>query len=208
MVEIIKDLRLMSVEREEDYQATLKLADLENKLIYDVTYNQRVFDKDTKKWKPDVEKQKKVEQECLDDVGHGFDELEEAVGENFDVYVYDGFNKLHEVEMIEKFCEDDNKKSFSTIINDIVDTGTAIVIKYKWKGKPYQSKMTYADYNEGLKEWFVNPQTHKKQLAKFKERYGVPFEEKDTLIGKNIIVNVKCAFGKFYYGEISLLEEI
>jgi len=68
--------------------------------------------------------------------------------------------------------------------------------------------MTYADYVEDLKEWFVNPQKRKKQLEKFNERYGIPFEQKDDLIRSNIIVNVKCAFGKFYYGEITLLEEL
>ena len=68
--------------------------------------------------------------------------------------------------------------------------------------------MTYADYVKDLKEWFVNPQKRKKQLEKFSDRYGVALEDKDELIGKNIIVNVKCAFGEFYYGEVTLLEEL
>lgn len=48
MTNKIEGLRLLSVEREEDYQATLKLADLENKLVYEVNFNKREFNRDTK----------------------------------------------------------------------------------------------------------------------------------------------------------------
>lgn len=208
MTNKIEGLRLLSVEREEDYQATLKLADLENKLVYEVNFNKREFNRDTKKWIPSEEKEKKTEEHCLNDVGFSFDELEKAIGSNFDVYVYEKFNSLHEVKLTNKFQAEHKGKSFQTVIDEVEDNGTAIVIKYQWKGELYQSKMTYADYSEDLKEWFVNPQKRKKQLDKFSDRYGVALEDKDELIGKNIIVNVKCAFGKFYYGEITLLEEL
>ena len=39
--------------------------------------------------------------------------------------------------------------------------------------------MTYADYSEELKQWFVNPQKRKKQFDKFLDRYGVSVEDKD-----------------------------
>ena len=122
--------------------------------------------------------------------------------------MYDSFNSLWEVNFTNKFQAEHKGKSFQTVIDEIEDNGTSILIKYKWKGEPYQSKMTYADYSEELKQWFVNPQKRKKQFDKFVDRYGVSVEDKDELIGKSIIVNVKCAFGKFYYGEITLLEEL
>lgn len=208
MTNKIEGLRLLAVEREEDYKATLKLADLEKKLFYDVNFNKREFDRNAKKWISSPEKEAKVEEKCLEYVGFSFDDLEQAVGGNFDVYEYEEFNSLWEVQFTKKFQEEHKGKSFQTTIDEIEDNGTTIVIKYQWKGEPYQSKMTYADYVEDLKEWFVNPQKRKKQLEKFNERYGIPFEQKDDLIGSNIIVNVKCAFGKFYYGEITLLEEL
>ena len=160
MTNKIEQLRLLAVEREEDYQATLKLADLESKLIYDVNFNKREFDKNTKKWIPSPEKADKVEKLCLEYVGFPFDELEEALGSNFDVYVYENFNSLWEVKFTNKFTDEHKGKSFQTTIDEIEDNGTAILIKYKWKGEPYQSKMTYADYSEDLKEWFVNPKNN------------------------------------------------
>lgn len=208
MTNKIEQLRLLAVEREEDYQATLKLADLDSKLIYDVNFNKREFDRNTKKWIPSPEKADKVEKLCLEHVGFPFDELEEALGSNFDVYVYENFNSLWEVKFTNKFNDEHKGKSFQTTIDEIEDNGTAILIKYKWKGEPYQSKMTYADYSEDLKEWFVNPQKRKKQLDKFYDKFGKYLEDKDELVGSKIIVNVKCAFGKFYYGEVTLLEEI
>lgn len=208
MTNKIEQLRLLAVEREEDYQATLKLADLDSKLIYDVNFNKREFDRNTKKWIPSPEKADKVEKLCMEHVGFSFDELENALGSNFDVYVYENFNSLWEVKFTNKFTDEHKGKSFQTTIDEIEDNGTAILIKYKWKGEPYQSKMTYADYSEDLKEWFVNPQKRKKQLDKFADKFGMSLEDKDELVGSKIIVNVKCAFGKFYYGEVTLLEEI
>ena len=208
MTNKIEQLRLLAVEREEDYQATLKLADLDSKLIYDVNFNKREFDRNTKKWIPSPEKADKVEKLCMEHVGFSFDELEKALGSNFDVYVYENFNSLWEVKFTNKFTDEHKGKSFQTTIDEIEDNGTAILIKYKWKGEPYQSKMTYSDYSEDLKEWFVNPQKRKKQLDKFADKFGMPLEDKDELVGSKIIVNVKCAFGKFYYGEVTLLEEI
>ena len=41
-----------------------------------------------------------------------------------------------------------------------------------------------------------------KELAKFEEKFGVPIDEKDSLIGQKLIVEVKSAFGKFFYGDI------
>lgn len=208
MTNKIEGLRLLTVERDGDSKATLKLADLDTKLMYDVDFNKQVFDRETKKWNNDAAKSEKVEKACLEHLGFGFDDLEQAVGSTFDVYVYDSFNSLWEVNFTNKFQAEHKGKSFQTVIDEIEDNGTSILIKYKWKGEAYQSKMTYADYSEELKTWFVNPQKRKKQFDKFFDRYGVSVEEKDELIGKNIIVNVKCAFGKFYYGEITLLEEL
>ena len=47
-----------------------------------------------------------------------------------------------------------------------------------------------------------NPNERAKKLTRFKDTFGVPFEQKDTLVGKPIMVEVKIAFGKFPYGEI------
>lgn len=62
--------------------------------------------------------------------------------------------------------------------------------------------MTYADYMEDLKQWFTNPQKKVKQFKKFENKFGVSVENSDEIIGKEIMVEVKVAFGKFPYGDI------
>ena len=62
--------------------------------------------------------------------------------------------------------------------------------------------MTYAKYVENLKKWFEDPIRKEKQFEKFKNKFGVPVEDADQILEKEIMVEVKKAFGKFTYGDI------
>ena len=62
--------------------------------------------------------------------------------------------------------------------------------------------MSYAIYQKDMNLWFTDPLKKQKQMEKFKDKFGVDISEKDTLIGHDIIVEVKIAMGKYYYGDI------
>ena len=62
--------------------------------------------------------------------------------------------------------------------------------------------MQYADYLDARKEWFINPVKRKKQYDKFEEKFQMPVTEIDKMIGKNVLVEVKKAMGKYIYSEI------
>ena len=201
--ELAKDLELVAVEYDQGGQkAVLTFLDADQGFIRDVNFNKQVFNNDANKFENDPEKAEKVEQWCQDFFGVSFENLTEAIGSKQTVYVYDGFNSLFEVTQVDKFPKEWVGQIFSTTIESVEDTGQRISIKYKIEDKLLETKLQYSDYVEALKQWFVNPQKKEKQYTKFHERYGISFDEKDKLIGKDVMVEVKLAFQKFPYGEI------
>ena len=201
--ELAKDLELVAVEYDQGGQkAVLTFLDAEQGFIRDVNFNKQSYNNEAGKFEDDPEKAEKVEQWCQDFFGLTFDKLTEAIGEKKDVYVYSGFNSLFESTQVDKFPREWVGQIFTTTIESVEDTGQRISIKYKIEGKLLETKLQYSDYVEALKQWFVNPQKKEKQFAKFEERYGLPFSEKDKFIGKEVMVEVKLAFKKFPYGEI------
>lgn len=201
--ELAKDLELVAVEYDQGGQkAVLTFLDAEQGFIRDVNFNKQNYDQDAGKFVDDPEKAERVEKWCQDFFGLTFDKLTDAIGEKKDVYVYDGFNSLFESTQVDKFPKEWVGQIFNTTIESVEDTGQRISIKYKIEDKLLETKLQYSEYVEALKKWFVNPQKKEKQFAKFEERYGIPFEEKDKLVGKDVMVEVKLAFKKFPYGEI------
>lgn len=198
-MEILKDLELVEVTFE-DKKAILTFLDEERGEIREINFNKQVY-KDGK-FIDDVEKAEMVEKWCKEIFKVKFADLQKAVGDKKDVYAYDAFNSLWEVDMVEKFDKDMAGQIFETKIESIEDDGKALQIRFKYDGNIYQSKMGYANYLEERKEWFVNPQKKKKQLQKFTDKFHIPFDDKDTIIGKKIMVEVKLAFNKFVYAEI------
>lgn len=207
MTELLKkDLELVEVERDEKLpKATMTFLDAEAGEIREVSFNKNSYDPDSKKWIEDAEKAQKVEDWSQEYFGLTFDQLENAIGTKHDIYCYDKFNSLFPVKQVAKFKEEQSGQIFTTEITGIEDDGIKIAIFYEIDGETYQTKYTYAKYMEQTKQWFPNPNDKTKKLAKFKDVFNVPFEEKDSLIGRSIMVEVKSAFGKFYYGEIKKL---
>ncbi|UBH10110.1 hypothetical protein [Macrococcus armenti] len=199
--EIRNQLPLEEVEYNEGV-ANLTFLDKEHGEILTVKLFSKTFNKDTKKMEDNPEQAQKAEEHSQKYFGVAFDDLNKAVGQTHDIYVYDRFCSLWEVEMVEKFKKDQEGEIFQTTIDEIKDDGKGIRIRFKHEGKTYESKMMYADYKEGLKDWFVNPNKRNTQYAKFEDKFGVSIENADEVVGNDIMVEVKVAFNKFAYAEI------
>lgn len=198
---LLKDLELVEVSIK-DGGAIMTFLDKEAGEIREVNFNKNVYDKDAEEFVANEEKAKQVEEWSQEYFGVKFDDLGTAVGQKHDVYAYDKFNSLWEVEITHKFEKEDEGEIFQTTIDEVVDDGKAVHIYFKHNDKRYESKMTYADYMENLKEWFTNPQKKVKQYDKFKEKFGVSVEEAESIHGKEIMCEVKIAFKKYPYVEI------
>ena len=83
------------------------------------------------------------------------------------------------------------------------DVGIKIHIEYE--GKIYENKMVYAKWVDGMKKFFINPQEKTKKMEQFKNKFGVSIENKEELIGKTVMFEVKKAGGKFIWVDIKPL---
>lgn len=199
--EKLEQLELVEVVIKEG-KATLQFIDMERGELREVIFNKNIFDKEKNEFVPDEEKAVKVEEWCQEYFQLTFDDLSKAIGVKKDVYAYDKFNSLWESEQIAKFDKDMVGQIISSTVKDVTDDGIGVHIKFEYEGEVYQSNMTYSDYMETMKKWFTNPQRQRKQYEKFEEKFGISIENKEELIDKDIMVEVKSAFGKFVYPDI------
>lgn len=197
----LESLELVAVEYSDKMpKATLTFLDAENGEIREVNFNKYVFEND--KFVPSDEKAEKVETWCQDFFGVTFDTLGSAVGDRKDVYCYDKYNSLFEIAQIAKFGDDMLGQILSVEITEVIDDGKAIKIRVDYEGDTYESKMNYSTFLETRNEWFVNPQKQTKQREKFLEKFHVDIANKDELVGKSCMIEVKKAMGRFVYIEI------
>ena len=200
-MELRKGLELVSVEYENnDKKAVMTFLDAERKEVRIVNFNKQGY-KDGK-YVDDPEKAEKVNGWCYDLFGTPFESLADCIGQKKDVYVYDRFNSLFEVQQVDKFTKDMVGCILQTEIKEIIVDDYFIKIRYDYEGKTYESKQTFGKYMESMKQWFVDPQKKEREYQKFEDKYGVPVSEKDSLIGHPLMVEVKSAFGTHYYGDI------
>ena len=202
-MELRKNCELIEVAYEnEGKKAILTFLDEENGEVLEVNFNKQGWDNG--KFVDDPEKAEKVDNWCQEYFETEFSKLTQKIGVKKDVYHYDNFNSLWESEFAEKFTEDMVGDILQATITDITDNGNMIIIQYTEKevGTLYKSNMSYSKYLEQRKEWFVDPVKKEKVYDKFKKKFGVDVTESDTIVGKEIMVEVKMAFGKFTYGDI------
>ena len=198
---ILENLELVEVTIENG-KAVLTFLDEHNGEIREVNFNKNVYDSDSNKFVPDADKAIKVEEWCQQFFQVTFNDLPLAVGDRKDVYCYDKFNSLFEVQMVAKMGEDMVGQILSVEVAEVLDNGNAVQIRFEYDGETYESKMGYSTYLEVKKEWFVNPQKQQKQYAKFEEKFHIHIDNKEELVGKTIMVEVKKAMGKYIYNEI------
>lgn len=200
MAEVRKNLELVDVDYTQDgKKVTFTFLDKERREIREVNFNRQAY-KDGK-FVDDDEKAEKVDGWCEEFFGTTFDNLESCIGQKHDVYVYEKFNSLFETSETVKFSADMLGQIFQTEIKDIKVDDVAIRVSYDIEGKTYESKMTFAKYMPAMQEWFVDPNQKAKKYKKFEEKFGVPVEEADQLIGHDLMVEVKKAFNS-YYGDM------
>lgn len=198
MDNLIKDVELVDV-AENDGKITLTF--LDGTKIYEVNWNKKVFDNTLKTWSENEDKEKKVEEWSKEYFKTSSDKLSKKIGTKHDIYVYDTYCSMWETQ--NKFTSEDNGKSFRTTIEEIVETPEEIQIYYRYNDKKYMSKMSFM---QKIKErFYLNPIKERKQKEKFQQKFGVPIDKKDELIGQEILVKVRSAFGSYYYGEVDML---
>ena len=202
-MELKEQLEIVDVQFEDNNQRAIFIClDELVGTVHDISWNRQIFNKDTKKFVPDEKKAAEVDKWCEQYFGIPFERLGETIGQKMDVWCYDHFNSFWEVQMISKFDEEMLGQILDVTIVKALDDGKKLSLQFEYEGNLYESKMQYADWLESRQEWFVNPVKKKKQYDKFAEKFQMPVEEIESMVGKNVLVEVKKALGKYIYSEI------
>ena len=184
---------------EQDGKITLMF--LANDRVYEVGWNKKAYDSALGQFVESEQKEAQVEEWSQNYFKCATKDLHDVIGTVCPLYSYDTYCSLWESQV--KFTKDDDKKTETTVIDDIDVTEEAILIFYQFGGQKHRSRMGYS--TKVGNDYYQNPIKRKKQFANFKEKFGVPVEEREKLIGKKILVTVKKAFNN-YYGDITYLE--
>lgn len=205
---LIKDAELIDVVYKDDNKtAVLSYLSPDTGELYEIKFHKQRFDRDNNIYVDDDEQLKKAEQNVLDAYGVDFDHVSDKIGDKRDIYHYENFDSLWEVEMINKFDpEKDAGELFETKIDSVKDDGVAIHIGFKYNDKPYESKMSYSTYSEARHQYFPVATKKTKRYEDFEKKFGVPVDKADKLIGKSVMVEVK-KFGKYAYADIKKLKK-
>lgn len=191
-------------EKKNEKRAVLQFLNPEEEVIREVSLNTRKY-KDGE-YIVDEEKEQWVEQVCQDVFGVGFLELEDKIGTECDVYVYDKYCSIVEFDEVEKFTEDMDGKMIKAVVSDVIDDDIGIHIRYKYQNKLYQSNYNWSKYVEEHKKFYPIPLKVQKQKERFKKTFHIDFDDRSKLIGQEIYVVVTKAFDK-YYGKIQPMPE-
>ncbi len=141
MENLRKNLELIEVEYSEDKKkVVLTFLDEENGQVLEVNFNKQSYDSTKNQYYDDPEKEEKVNKWCKEYFDTAFDKLNGCIGVKKDVYAYDKFNSLFEVEQISKFNVEQKGEMISTVIEDVIVDEIAIRIRYKYDDNLYESK--------------------------------------------------------------------
>ena len=189
-MELLQQLELVEVQIE-DGKATMTFVDTERGEIHDISIQQKKYNEETGKFVDDAEQLEKAEAKAQRLFGLSFDKLGQAIGEKHDVYVYDRFDSLEPVTVVAKFDKDMVGQIIQADVTAVEVDNVGIHIKFEYEGETYQSNQNYASYMEVTKTWLTNPQKRKKQEATFERKFHITISNKDELVGKQIMAEVK-----------------
>ena len=196
-------LPLVSVEQDQD-KTVFTFLDSERGEMRDVTFNSKKYNPDKKTWERSVDQEDKVNEWSQEYFGVPYEDLTSLNGQEItkDVYCYDRFNSLWESSQIDKFDDDMEGQLLFVTVTEVVEEVSGLKIRFEYEGGTYQSNMGWGKYLETTREWFSDPLKRAKQETKFEDKFGIPFERKEELVGKDVTVEVKKAMGKYIYSEI------
>lgn len=198
-MDLREQLEIIEVKFENDKKkVTFTFLDEEQGEVLDVSFNKQVYNEGKKEFVDDDEKAEKVDEWCEQYFKTPFNDLAKVVGAKMDVYHYDKFNSLWESEYPQKFDADRAGEILTGVITEITDNGQKIQIKYTIDDVLYASNMAYSSYVEKLDKWFVDPVKKENQYKRFESKFGVPVEDKDSIVGKDIMIEIKTYNGNAY----------
>jgi len=190
MAKYLGKLELLEV-NEEEFTTTFTFLYAEYGEIREVTWFIGLYDKNTKKWKKDDTQADKYVNNIAEILNSTPAHLQDLIGQSFDVWDGEKFSYLWEPMEISKFGADDIEQIYNATIVAIEEYEAKGVIRVQVGDKIYSSNMNWGKWVESLGKSLPDPHKKQKQLEKFKKKFHVDFNDRESLIGKNVMIEVE-----------------
>lgn len=197
-------LELVAVEQDSD-RTVFTFLDRERGEVRDVKWNTKKYEDE--KWVQSDEQEEKIERWSQEIFGLSYNQLPSVANDGLkkDVYVYDKFNSLFETRVVSKFDKDMVGQIMSVAVKSVTTDDVGIHIGFEYEGEDYESKMSWSNYVESEKKFFIDPHKKQKKIDEFESKFHIPFEDREQLVGTDVMVEIKLAFKKWTYVDIKPL---
>lgn len=186
---------------EDENEITLVFVDSDKSEVHDIKWRKKRWDKTKKVFVEDENQLKNTERLCEKFLGLPLSDIQDAEGQAHTVYQYDTYESLEESDA--KFDVDMVGELIQTKIESIHEEDNfGIIIRYQNPNddnRVYRTNMKWTEWRGN--KYMVKPLLRSKRYRQFEDKFGVPFDEKDKLIGKDIKVLVK-EIGGNAFGDI------
>lgn len=203
MAKYLGELELLMVDKgKDDHVTTFKFLHDETNEIREVVFFKDTYDSEVKEFKPDADQYEKYVKNLETYLHVTPDTVYDAVGKKFPVWAGEKYDYMWEPTEFYEFPTQFKGQNFDAVIEDIwydeskegtpqEQTRVTFVLKLKEHGKLVKSNMNWGEWVPSLKRSFSNPRKRYMQMQNFEEKFGVLFENRNEIIGKDVKIEVK-----------------
>lgn len=203
MAKYLGELELLMVDKgKEDNVTTFKFLNDETNEIREVVFFKDNYNRETKKFEYNQEQFEKYTSNLKQYLNVTPDTVLDAIGKTFPVWSGEKYDYLWEPAEFYEFPIGFKDQNFEAVIENIwydeskegtsqEQTRVTFVLKLKDHGKLVKSNMNWGEWVPSLKRSFTNPRKKSTQMEKFAEKFGVTFQNRNEIIGKDVKIEVK-----------------
>lgn len=169
----------------------VELTFLKDASVRIVKLNRQKYDEAGKKYVNDPEQEERYAKNIKEYLGVEPEDIAEVLDKEFDVWETENYCALWEPKELKKFDESWIGQILTAEITAVQEFEAKAQIVLQFEGEEYGSNINYGSYIPSLKKSLVDPQKKSNQMKKFKDKFNVEFEDRDTLVGTDVMIEVK-----------------
>lgn len=190
MANLIGNLEIVEV-KQDDVALELLFFNEEAGEVHTVRVKKQKYDEAKHAYVKDDETYKRYEETLADTLKVAPEDVDTLVGQSFDVWDAGNYCALWDSKTFSKFSEEDIGQILNADVVEIQVQDSKAVIVLDVDGEQYASNINWGNWVQSLNKSLPDPQRREKQQAKFETKFGIKWDNRDELIGKTVLIEVR-----------------
>lgn len=190
MANLIGNLEIVEV-KEDDVALELLFFNETAGEVHTVRVKKQKYDEAKHTYVKDDETYQRYEETLADTLKVAPTDVESLVGQSFDVWDAGNYCALWDSKTYSKFSEEDIGQILNADVVEIQVQDSKAVIVLDVDGEQYASNINWGNWVQSLNKSLPDPQRREKQQAKFETKFGIKWDNRDELIGKTVLIEVR-----------------